>query len=93
MNINTAKIMDRIEQISPGFGSQYGPVFIQQKGDKTTVYFISNHADGRNALWKDRARSPSKPSKTDKINGTKWRVPISRSDGKLIRSSMATSSN
>lgn len=84
VTINTVQIMDRIEQISPAFGSQYGPAFMQQKGDKTTIYFLSNHADGKSALWKTTLE-PFEAPKTDKINGTDMNdgSNIKEVDGKL----------
>lgn len=83
ITINAEKIMDRIEQISPDFGSQYGPVYIQQKGDKTSVYYISNHADARSALWKTTLE-PFEANKTDKIAGTEMGASdIKEADGKL----------
>lgn len=84
VTINTAKIMDRIDQISPSFGSQYGPLHILQKGDKTTVFYISNHADGRSALWKT-VLEPFEAPKTEKINGTEMGggSDIKEVDGKL----------
>lgn len=83
ITIDAEKIMQRVEQISPGFGSQYGPYHISQKGDKTTVYFASNHADGRSALWKT-VMEPFEDNKTTKIAGTeRGASDICEVDGKL----------
>lgn len=61
-------IMDRLEQISPSFGSQYLQA-VYQKGDKTYVLYTSNHAEGRNSLWKTTIE-PFEENKTEKISGT-----------------------
>lgn len=83
ITIDAEKIMRRTEQISPDFGSQYGPYHISQKGEKTTVYFASNHADGKSALWKT-VIEPFEENKTDKIAGTERGVSaICEADGKL----------
>jgi len=67
IKINTDRIWERFEQISPGFGSQGSPYLIQ-KGDKTTVLYYSDHALGAGALWKT-VISPWDPPKTEKIEG------------------------
>ncbi|MFA6129132.1 MAG: S41 family peptidase [Bacteroidales bacterium] len=67
ITINTDRIWERFEMISPGFGSQGGPCLIQ-KGDKTIVLYYSDHAMGAGALWKT-ALSPWDPPKTEKIEG------------------------
>jgi C-terminal processing protease CtpA/Prc len=61
-------IIDRMEQISPSFGAQFLQA-IYQKGDKTTVLYISNHGEGRNALWKT-VIEPFEQNKTEKIANT-----------------------
>lgn len=66
--IDTDLIMERLEQVSPSFGTQ----FLQnlyQKGDKTTVLYASNHGEGRSALWKT-VIEPFEQNKTEKIAGT-----------------------
>jgi Tol biopolymer transport system component/C-terminal processing protease CtpA/Prc len=83
VNINTAGLMKRVEQVSPDFGSQYGPAHISKKGDKTTVYFFSNHADGKMAVWKT-VMEPFEANKTEKIAGTEsGGSNIVEVDGKL----------
>lgn len=67
VNINAENIMDRLEQIGPDFGSQY-LVRVGQKGDKTFVWYTSNHAEGKNALWKTTLE-PFEPPKTERISG------------------------
>ncbi|TAH07033.1 MAG: peptidase S41, partial [Sphingobacteriia bacterium] len=49
--INIEKAMDRLEQIGSSFGSQY-LLSVLQKGDKTTVLYVSDHAEGKPSLWK-----------------------------------------
>jgi tricorn protease len=65
--IDANKIMDRIEQISPSFGSQY-LVAVLQKDKKTFVLYSSNHDQGKTALWKTTIE-PFESNKTEKING------------------------
>lgn len=60
-------LMERLEQVGPRFGSQY-LLNVLKKGDKTTVLYISDHAEGRNALWKT-VLDPFEPAKTERING------------------------
>jgi Tol biopolymer transport system component/C-terminal processing protease CtpA/Prc len=67
ITINTDRIWERFEMISPGFGSQGSP-YVIQKGDKTTVLYYSDHAAGAGALWKT-VLSPWDPAKTEKIEG------------------------
>ncbi|SJZ35170.1 S41 family peptidase [Sediminibacterium ginsengisoli] len=68
INIDTDKIMERLEQVGPSFGSQY-LLTVVQKGEKTVVLFVSDHAEGRSALWKT-TYEPFEQPKTEKINGT-----------------------
>ncbi len=83
ININTARIMERVERISPDFGTQYGPMLVSQKGDKTTVFYMSNH-DGRFSAWKT-VLEPFEAPKTDKIAGTESGADeIKEVDGKLF---------
>jgi len=66
--IDTDLIMERLEQVSPSTGAQ-SLQYVYQKGDKTTVFYISNHGEGRNALWKT-VIEPFESNKTDKIANT-----------------------
>jgi tricorn protease len=66
--INATDIMERIDQISPSFGSQY-LLTVLQKGEKTTVLYTSNHEQGKFSLWKTTLE-PFEQNKTEKINGT-----------------------
>jgi len=65
--INTDRIWERFELISPAFGSQAAP-FVIQKDDKVTVLYYSDHAMGTGALWKT-ILTPWDPPKTEKIEG------------------------
>ena len=67
VNIDTSKIMDRLEQIGPNFGSQY-LVSVLQKGDKTYVLYVSDHVEGKAALYKTTLE-PFENPKTEKISG------------------------
>lgn len=61
-------IMERIEQISPTMGTQFLQA-LNQKGDKTSVLYSSNHGEGKYALWKT-ILEPFEQNKTEKIAGT-----------------------
>lgn len=67
VSINTENIMDRLEQVGPAFGSQF-LLNVSQKGDKTIVLYVSDHAEGRPALWKT-VLEPFENPKTDRIAG------------------------
>jgi tricorn protease len=61
-------LMERLEQVSPSSGAQSLQA-VYQKGDKTMVLYISNHGEGRNALWKT-VIEPFEQNKTEKVAGT-----------------------
>jgi tricorn protease len=65
--IDADHIMERIELISPGFGSQY-LLTVLEKGDKSSVLYTSNHDQGKFSLWKTTIE-PFEQNKTEKING------------------------
>jgi len=68
INIDTERIMERLEQLSPSLGSQ----FLQtdyQKGEKAPALYSSNHGEGKLALWKT-VSEPFEQNKTEKIAGT-----------------------
>ncbi len=67
INVDAAGIMDRLEQVGPSFGSQY-LLSVVQKGEKSMVLFVSDHAEGRPALWKTTLE-PFENPKTEKIVG------------------------
>ena len=66
--IDTDRIMERLEQVGPSFGRQ-DLSWVYQKAEKITVLYSSNHAEGKNALWKTVAE-PFEQNKTEKIAGT-----------------------
>ena len=68
VTIDMENIMERLEAVSPPFGSQYLQ-YVYQKGEKTSVLYTSNHGEGRNALWKT-VLEPFETNKTEKIAGT-----------------------
>jgi C-terminal processing protease CtpA/Prc len=68
ITIDADLLMERLEQISPSLGAQ-SLQWVYQKGDKTTVLYVSNHGEGRNSLWKT-VIEPFEANKTEKINGT-----------------------
>ncbi|HEY0895218.1 MAG TPA: LpqB family beta-propeller domain-containing protein, partial [Sphingobacteriaceae bacterium] len=65
VTINTEDIMKRLEQIGPAFGSQYGAI-VFRKEDKTTVYYVSDHAEGKNAMYRT-ILEPFESPKTEKV--------------------------
>lgn len=67
LKIDANRIMDRLEQVGPSFGSQF-LLNVIQKGEKTIVLYVSNHAEGRNALWKTTLE-PFEAPKTERIQG------------------------
>ncbi len=67
VKIDFNNMMERIEQIGPDFGQQENAEVIK-KDDKTYVFFISNHADGKPSLWK-LTFEPFEKNKTEKITG------------------------
>ncbi len=68
VSIDMENIMERMEVISPSFGSQY-LAFVTAKADKTTVLYTSDHSEGRAALWRTTIE-PFEANKTEKIAGT-----------------------
>ncbi|MCU0375994.1 MAG: S41 family peptidase [Chitinophagaceae bacterium] len=67
LTIDASRFLDRMEQVGPGFGNQY-LLTVLQKGDKQTVLYVSNHAEGRMGLWKT-VYEPFEQPKTEKITG------------------------
>lgn len=67
LSIDMENIMERLEAVSPPFGSQYLE-YVYGKGEKTFVLYISNHGEGRYALWKTTIE-PFETNKTEKITG------------------------
>jgi tricorn protease len=67
ISISVENIMDRMEQVGPSFGSQF-ILTVLQKGEKTIVLYVSDHAEGRGALWKTTLE-PFENTKTERIAG------------------------
>lgn len=67
LTIDVNRFLDRMEQVGPGFGNQY-LVTVLQKGDKQTVLYVSNHAEGKMSLWKT-VYEPFEQPKTERISG------------------------
>ncbi|WP_229243997.1 S41 family peptidase [Emticicia sp. CRIBPO] len=69
VSIDTVNIMERVEQVGNLFSSKYlSNVF--QKGDKTSLYFISDQDQGKWAVWRTTLR-PFEEEKTEKVSGFK----------------------
>ena len=69
--IDTNEIMKRLEQISVDFGGQNSP-YVIQKGDKTLIYYTSNQAEGKPAIY-CTTMQPFEDNKTEKVNGSESR--------------------
>jgi tricorn protease len=67
LTIDMDNIMERLEPVSPPFGSQYLQ-YVYGKGEKTTVLYTSDHGEGRPALWKTTLE-PFESNKIEKITG------------------------
>ena len=58
--------MDRLELISPEFGSQSNTYLIT-KDETTYVYYLSNHSEGKLNLWRTIVK-PFEENKTEKVD-------------------------
>ncbi|MCX2573962.1 S41 family peptidase [Pedobacter sandarakinus] len=65
ITINTQDILDRIELVGPAFGGQNG-TDVFAKGDKTYVFFTSNHEGGVPGLYRTTIES-FEANKTEKV--------------------------
>ena len=65
ITINTQKILDRIELISPAFGNQY-LADVYSKGDKTYVFYTSTHEGARSSMYRT-ILEPFESNKTEKV--------------------------
>ncbi|MFD2284915.1 peptidase S41 [Pedobacter petrophilus] len=65
ITINTQNILDRIELVGPNFGGQFG-VDVFAKGDKTYIFFASNHEGGAPGLYRTTIE-PFEAKKTEKV--------------------------
>ena len=66
IKIDMADIMDRLELVSPSFGSQ-GTPYVIQKDNKTFVFYTSDHGEGKTSIWKT-TYEPFEPTKTEKVD-------------------------
>lgn len=71
ITINKNGLMDRIERISPEFGSQSNTYLIT-KDETTYVYYLSNHDEGNLNLWRTIIK-PFEENKTEKVDDQKIR--------------------
>ena len=65
IKIDFNNLMDRIERVGPDFGDQSN-LFVIKNDEKTFVFFISNHENGKQSLWK-LTFEPFEKTKTEKI--------------------------
>ncbi len=66
ITINKKGLMDRLERISPEFGSQSNTYLIT-KDETTYVYYLSNHSEGKLNLWRTIVK-PFEENKTEKVD-------------------------
>jgi tricorn protease len=67
VEINFNDLMKRLEMTSPSVGEQGNP-YVIKKDEKLIVFYISNHEEGKNCLWKT-VLSPFEDDQTEKIEG------------------------
>ncbi len=65
IEINTQNILDRIELVGPNFGGQSSVVAFA-KGDKTYIFYASNHEGGSPGLYRTTLE-PFEAKKTEKV--------------------------
>lgn len=65
ISIADANLMEYLEEVGPRFGTQMA-MHVSQKDGKTTLLLLSNHSEGRNALWKV-VSEPFEKTKTEKV--------------------------
>ena len=65
ITINTQNILDRIEQMSPGFGEQY-LMDVFAKGEKSYVFYSSTHEGARPSMYRT-ILEPFENNKTEKV--------------------------
>ncbi len=65
--LDLERILDRVELVSPDFGTQ-GNAMVFQKEEKTWVVYPSNHSENKYNLWLT-TYEPFEKSKTEKIEG------------------------
>lgn len=83
INIDTDRFLDRMEQVGPDAGNQF-ILTLLQKGDKQTMLYVSNHGEGRPALWKT-VFEPFEQPKTEKIAGAETgSFDFAQADGKYF---------
>lgn len=63
--INIDGLMERLERVSPAFGQQFSPLVIQE-GEKTSVFYLSDHNEGVSYLYKTTLE-PFEENKTEKV--------------------------
>jgi C-terminal processing protease CtpA/Prc/tricorn protease-like protein len=83
ITIDTLRFLERMEKVGPSAGSQY-LLTVLQKADKQTVVFVSNHGEGKPALWKT-VYEPFEQPKTEKIAGAETgSFEFAEADGKYF---------
>jgi tricorn protease len=72
ITINKNGLMDRLERISPAFGTQNN-AYLVTKDETTYVYYFSNHDEGNTNLWRTIIK-PFEENKTEKVDEQKVRA-------------------
>ncbi len=65
VKVTEGDFMERLEKVGPSFGQQASP-YVYQKGEKTIVFFVSNHDEGSPKMWKTTLEDFETP-KTEKV--------------------------
>ncbi|MTI87124.1 MAG: PDZ domain-containing protein [Balneolaceae bacterium] len=81
ITINSEGLMRRLERIGEGFGSQFSP-YVVRDGDKTHVFYLSNHDEGNTGLYITTLQPYENP-KTKKIDGVNYVANITEVDGSV----------
>ncbi len=68
VGLDTVDIMERIEQIGPEFGAQ-GNITVIQNDEKTHIFYVSNHEEGKEALWRTTLEPFEQPKTTKVADG------------------------
>ncbi|GAB2786757.1 hypothetical protein GCM10027275_34110 [Rhabdobacter roseus] len=76
LELDLDRLLDRMELISPSFGEQ-GTPYVIQKDDKTYIFYVSNHQEGKTSLWRT-TYEPFKEPKTEKVTDDVYGYEVAR---------------
>jgi tricorn protease len=80
--LDLTDLMDRLETVSPNYGSASSP-YVAQKEAKTYVLYLSDHQENKNNLFKTTIE-PFTPNKTELIGGAENAQGFVLADGKYF---------